>query len=375
MAGLYLHIPFCKVKCHYCDFHFSVKHNNKIEMIDAMCLEIERQNAYLSGEQVETIYFGGGTPSLLTFNDFSQLLSVVNTNFEVVSNVEVTVECNPDDITAQKLTEFKTLGINRLSIGIQSFDSEQLAFLNRAHNADEALNAIKMAKEAGFTNITIDLIYGLPNTDLQYWQRQVETAIVLNVSHISSYCLTFETQTVFGNWLKKGKIQPLADEQSLDQFKLLTSALQSAGYEHYEISNFAKNGVISKHNSSYWLAKKYLGIGPSAHSFNGVSRQWNIANNIKYIQHINNNVVHYELELLTDLDRFNEYILTRLRTKWGIDLKEIKREFPDMTEQIMPKLKAFIASGTLTKANDVITLSQKGKFIADYITGELFLVD
>lgn len=374
MAGIYIHIPFCKIKCHYCDFHFSTQHQNKNRVLDAMCREIVLRKNYLNSENIQTIYFGGGTPSLLTFEDFNQIMTTINLHYNLADDFEFTVECNPDDITPTKLGEFKTLGVNRLSIGIQSFDGQQLKALNRAHTDSEAKMAVQLAQSAGFQNITIDLIYGLPDTDEAYWQKQVDTAIKLNVPHISSYCLTFEPQTVFGNWLKKGQIKALADEANLAQFRILTQKLLAAGYDHYEISNFAKPGAISKHNSSYWLGEKYLGIGPSAHSFDGKTRQWNVANNVKYTKAVNEDISFYEVEELSHKDHFNEHILTRLRTHWGVDIVDLKTSFPDQFLKIQDIINKFLTEGLLIKKGSVILLSDEGKFIADHVTSELFIV-
>ncbi len=374
MAGIYIHIPFCKVKCHYCDFHFSTQLNNVDTVIEAMCKEITERKHYLNHQNIKTIYLGGGTPSILSFNHLEKLIDEVKKHYDLVPDYEFTIECNPDDITLEKLNEFKQLGINRLSIGIQSFDEDQLKSLNRAHNAKEARQAVELAIATGFDNITIDLIYGLPDTDENYWRKQIEQAIDLGISHISSYCLTFEEKTVFGNWLKKGKIKALPDETSLNQFKQLCQSLEQAGYEHYEISNFALPGFVSKHNSSYWLGASYIGIGPSAHSFNGKSRQWNMANNAIYSKNINSNVTYYEVEVLTENDRFNEYIMTRIRTKWGIELDYLKTHFPQQINQVIDQIKLFIETGKLQANADSITLTKSGKFLSDHITEKLFIV-
>ena len=373
MAGIYIHIPFCKVKCNYCDFYFSTNHSYLPKLVDAICLELIDKRSYSNNETIKTVYFGGGTPSVLPKIELKKILDCVNSNYNISKDAEVSFECNPDDMNTEKLKDLKELGINRLSIGIQSFDNEQLVFMNRAHNSNEALNCVQLAQNQGFDNITIDLIYGLPNTDSNYWLEQVQQALSLKVNHISAYCLTIEEKTVFGNLAKKGKLNPLADEKSLNQFKMLQSELKQAGYEHYEISNFAKNDCISKHNSAYWLGEKYIGIGPSAHSFNGESRQWNVANNIKYINAIKNKTTYFEQEELSQTDKFNEYILTRLRTKWGVvleDLFKINNAHKNKTEVC---INTFVNNGDLIIKDGIVLLTNQGKFIADHISAELFI--
>lgn len=373
MAGIYIHIPFCKVKCNYCDFHFSTNQKYLSKMTQAICTELADRKGYLDNEAIKTIYFGGGTPSILPDNDLKSIVDTIKSNYQLEQNLEFTFEANPDDLSEQKLIELKRVGINRLSIGIQSFDNDQLVFMNRAHNAEEANNCVQLAQKHGFDNITIDLIYGLPNTDEVYWKSQVSKAINLGVNHISAYCLTIEDKTVFGNWHKKGKLNPLGDEAGLKQFKILQSELKKAGYEHYEISNFSKDGNISQHNSAYWLGEKYLGIGPSAHSFNGNFRQWNVANNIRYIRALEDKSTYFEYEKLTQTDKFNEYILTRLRTKWGIHLDELFLISDVNKREIDTKISQFISNGDLQELDKVVTLTQQGKFIADYISSELFI--
>jgi oxygen-independent coproporphyrinogen-3 oxidase len=373
MAGIYIHIPFCKKKCNYCDFYFSTNYSYLPKLVNALCTELEEKKNYCDQEIVNTVYFGGGTPSVLPKNELKKILDSLTHNYNINENAEVTFECNPDDITSEKLKDLKELGINRLSIGIQSFDNEQLVFMNRAHNANEALNCVKLAQTEGFDNITVDLIYGLPDTKEVYWSKQVKKALDLNVNHISAYCLTIEEKTVFGNLAKKGKLVPLADEKSLAQFKMLQSELKTAGFEHYEISNFAKNNCISKHNSAYWLGEKYIGIGPSAHSFNGVSRQWNVANNIKYIIALKEKTTYSEVEELSQADKFNEYILTRLRTKWGVVINDLFEIDGSEKIRIEKTINRFIMNGDLIINEGVLLLTDQGKFIADHISAELFI--
>jgi len=342
-------------------------------MVDSICLELNQKKEYLVKEPIKTIYFGGGTPSIIRTELLREIVDAIYSNFEIVENVEFTFECNPDDLNSKKLEDLRGLGVNRLSIGIQSFEDEQLEFMNRAHNSNEASNCVKLAQDNGFSNITIDLIYGLPNTSVDYWEKQIEKAIKLKVNHISAYCLTIEEKTVFGNWYKTGKLKLVEDEYSLNQFKILQSELKKNGFEHYEISNFSKNGFISNHNSAYWLGEKYIGIGPSAHSFNGDSRQWNVANNVKYINGFKNNINTFELEELSSIDKFNEYILTRLRTKWGVNLEELFLINSTRKEQTLKKIEQFISNDDLQLSDNTIYITQQGKFIVDYISSELFI--
>jgi oxygen-independent coproporphyrinogen-3 oxidase len=373
MAGIYVHIPFCKVKCNYCDFHFSTNQKLTKKVVDSICEELVQKKDYLGGENIKTIYFGGGTPSIIKTELLQQIVTTISSTFEIVDDVEFTFECNPDDLSREKLIDLKNLGVNRLSIGIQSFENEQLVFMNRAHNSEEALNCVQLAQDNGFSNITIDLIYGIPNAPLGYWEKQIQKALALNVNHISAYCLTIEEKTVFGNWYKTGKLKLIEDEHSLSQFKILQSELNKNGYEHYEISNFSRNGFISNHNSAYWLGENYIGIGPSAHSFNGTSRQWNVANNIKYINGFRNNTTTFEIEELSNSDRFNEYILTRLRTKWGVNLEELFLIEGTYKVQTLKMIDKFIKNDDLKLINNIVYITQQGKFIVDHISSELFI--
>ena len=342
-------------------------------MVEAICKELDQKKNYLDLEKINTIYFGGGTPSILDTQLLKKIVSSIYLNYDVISEVEFTFECNPDDLNERKLKDLKVIGVNRLSIGIQSFENEQLQFMNRAHNSNEALNCVQLAQSFGFSNITIDLIYGLPNTSHDYWQKQIKKALDLNVNHISAYCLTIEDKTVFGNWHKKGKLKLVDDEYSLQQFKMLQIELEKNGFDHYEISNFSKNGFISKHNSAYWLGEKYIGIGPSAHSFNGKKRQWNVSNNIKYINGLKNNSSYFEEEHLSDSDKFNEYILTRLRTKWGVNLDELFLIDDNYKLHVLSEIDKFIKNKDLLMVDNTIYITQKGKFIVDYISSELFI--
>lgn len=372
MAGIYVHVPFCKVKCHYCDFHFSVQLKNRAVLIEAICNELVIRKSYIGDENVKTIYFGGGTPSVIELELLQDILKSIEKNYSVDPDCEITLECNPDDLDKEKLEGLYALGVNRLSIGIQSFNNDVLQFMNRAHTSIQATASVKMAKACGFDNITIDLIYGVPGTTMEIWKNQLDQMMALGVPHLSAYCLTIEENTVFGKWQKNGKLKPYEDQESLMQFQYLMDYMRSHGYEQYEISNFAKPAFISKHNSAYWLGVKYLGVGPSAHSFNGARRSWNVANNPKYIQLIKKQEVFNEEETLSKTDQFNEYILTRLRTKWGIDLTDLAEISDEMLSETMPVLKSYIADGYLEKNGNVYTLTNQGKYIADGISADLF---
>ncbi len=375
MAGIYLHIPFCKQACHYCDFHFSTNQQQKTTMVRAMVQEISIQKNYLGDDPVSTIYLGGGTPSLLTGDELQTLLSAVHENFEVTALPEITLEANPDDLTAAKLKLFKACGINRLSIGIQSFHNPHLHFLNRAHNADEARQCVKIAQEEGFDNISIDLIYAIPAEDHRLWQQDLQTAMQLHPQHISSYCLTIEEKTVFGQWLKKGRFREAEEDFAAEQFEILLHTLQAHGYEQYEISNFSLPGYHSRHNSNYWKKEKYLGIGPSAHSYDQVSRQYNVAHNVRYLKALAENRLAYEKEWLQPQDQINEYILTGLRTKWGCDLMKIKTELQyDLYAHNAPYIEDLIARGLATLQDQHLILTPQGKLLADRIASDLFAV-
>lgn len=372
MAGIYVHVPFCKVKCHYCDFHFSVQLKNRAALIASICNELVIRQNYIGDEPVRTIYFGGGTPSVIEIELLNEILQTIRLNYTIDPDCEITLECNPDDLEEEKLIALHKFGVNRLSIGIQSFNNNVLEFMNRAHNSTQATNSVIMAKACGFDNITIDLIYGVPGTTMETWKNQLDLMLELGVPHLSAYCLTIEENTVFGNWQKKGKLKPYEDQESLKQFQYLIYFMEKNGYEQYEISNFARPSFISKHNSAYWLGEKYLGVGPSAHSFNGAKRSWNVANNPKYIQLIKKEEAFNEEETLSLKDQFNEYILTRLRTKWGIALADLTEISAEMLADSMPVLMDNIAEGNLVKNGDVYTLTNQGKYIADGISADLF---
>ena len=374
MAGIYIHIPFCKQACHYCDFHFSTSLKYKDQMVDAICKEIlNRKDEHQ--EIIETIYFGGGTPSLLTSTQIQKILQTVYTNYSVVENPEVTLEANPDDLSEKKILELSKTQINRLSIGIQSIFEEDLKMMNRAHNATESIKCLELAKKY-FQNISVDLIYGIPNMTLQQWEQNIDFMLNLNIPHISCYALTVEAKTALEKLIATGKIPNTDEAQAHAHFLFLIDKLQKAGYDHYEMSNFGKPGFESKNNTAYWLGKKYLGIGPSAHSFNGKERSWNIANNIIYIKNIENNLPTAETESLTLTDRYNEYIMTGLRTKWGVNLEYIETEFgKTFVEYVIKEAQPFLKKNHLSLNNSILTTTNEGKFFGDGISSNLFKVD
>ncbi|MCZ8215209.1 MAG: radical SAM family heme chaperone HemW, partial [Cyclobacteriaceae bacterium] len=368
MAGVYIHIPFCRQACHYCDFHFSTNQALKADMVEAILLEMALQKDYLAGESIDTIYFGGGTPSLLTAEEIQKLLSTLHQYFNINPDAEITLEANPDDLDFSTLAALRSLGINRLSIGIQTFHRAHLQFLNRVHSEEQAKACVLEARKAGFNNISIDLIYALTNETDAEWQEDIRQALRLQPEHISSYSLTIEPKTVFGKWAKTGKLQLTADDTAARHLEILVEQLEASGYEHYEVSNFAQAGFQSKHNSSYWRGKKYLGIGPSAHSYNEASRQYNVTNNHAYLRAIKNGEVPFEKEILTRADKVNEYILTTLRTSWGCDSDYLKNELDyDLLRDQSVYLQDIIKSEYAQLNNTVLLLTKKGKLLADKI--------
>lgn len=375
MAGLYLHIPFCKQACYYCDFHFSTNQEKKAEMIKAFAQEIELQKDYLNGESINTIYFGGGTPSLLSPEELRLLMDAIRKYFSVSPSSEVTLEANPDDLTKEKLLQLKELGINRLSIGIQSYDDAVLQFLNRAHDSVAAENCVGMAHEAGFNNISIDLIYAIPNQNHQAWTKNIERALALKPNHISSYSLTIEEKTAFGRWAASGKLTVMDDEFAATQLIMLVDKLEENGFEQYEVSNFALPNFQSQHNSSYWKQQKYLGIGPSAHSYNGVSRQFNINNNHLYLKSIEKNSIPATLEVLTQAEMINDYLLTTLRTSWGANLRTLEENFNyNLMAEHELYIKSLTAKGLAQIENGKLILTKAGKLFADKIASDLFVI-
>jgi oxygen-independent coproporphyrinogen-3 oxidase len=374
MSGIYVHIPFCKQACHYCDFYFSTSLKNKEALVKSILTEIDTRINYLTNKNIETIYFGGGTPSLLSEKETFQIIEKIYKLYNVSKDAEITLECNPDDLSDEKLKELKRLEINRLSIGLQSFNEEELIWMNRAHTAKESESSVKRAQDRGFENITIDLIYGSKFSNLANWKKTLDKAIALQIPHISSYNLTIEEKTKLGHDFKIKKEVAIDDEKSSELFLEMIDRLEKNNFIHYEISNFGKEGFFSKHNSNYWKGEHYLGLGPSAHSFDGKSRQWNVSNNNLYIKYIDERSnTYFEKEILTETERFNEYILTSLRTIWGIDLNYLKTNFnSDFVINFSLQIQEYISQETVIVKDNAYTLTEKGKLLADKIASELF---
>lgn len=387
MAGIYIHIPFCKQKCSYCDFHFSTNLTHRKTVINAICKEIElKKNKLSNNEKIATIYFGGGTPSLLVEEELAQILDVIYKNYRLEEKIEFTLECNPDDIDVAKLQYFKKNGVNRLSIGVQSFFDDDLKFFNRAHNQQQAEKSILLSQDIGIDNITIDLIYNSPLLTLKKWEQNLDKFIALNVPHLSAYTLTVEPKTALHHLVKTNQTALPTDEQAIEQFKLLMDKIKQAGLIHYEISNFGKEGYFSQHNSNYWKGENYLGVGPSAHSYLNASplergergvykRSWNVANNTTYTKAINQNLPYFEEECIDEITAYNEYILTHLRTIWGVDITYIKNTFsPEIYNYFLAALTNYKNSKLITISENKLTLTPEGIFLADKITSDLFFV-
>jgi oxygen-independent coproporphyrinogen-3 oxidase len=373
MAGIYIHIPFCKQACHYCNFHFSTSLKLQNDFLDALLKEMVLRRNYVGDEVVETIYFGGGTPSLLRERELSLIMESVFRHFNVAATAEVTFEANPDDISADNLRTWKKNGINRLSIGVQSFFEEDLLWMNRAHTAADADAAIRLAQDADITNMSIDLIYGTPGLSDVKWQANMQRATALAIPHLSCYALTVEPGTALDAMTRKKKVQAVSNDDQARQFLLMTDFLQANGYEHYEISNLALPGRRSAHNSSYWSGAKYLGLGPSAHSFNGGSRQWNVSNNALYIQSLKNDAIPFEIETLSEIQQFNEYIMTALRKIEGVDANYLEKNFGEKyVHELMNSSKKFIDKNWVGSASGKLVLTREGKLFADHIASELF---
>ena len=379
MSGIYIHIPFCKQACHYCDFHFSTSMKKKEEMVLALAKELQMRKNELQQETefstIETIYFGGGTPSVLNVVDVQLLIDTVRQNYPVSQNPEITLEANPDDLSEENLKAFASIGINRLSIGIQSFFEEDLKLMHRAHDATQAKICLELATKY-FDNISLDLIYGIPGMTNERWQQNIETALSFGIPHISSYALTVEPKTALNKLIQTGKVAAPKDEVAQEHFMILVETLEANEFLHYELSNFGKENYFSRNNSAYWLGKKYLGIGPSAHSYNGVSRSWNISNNSLYLKAIQNNELPCEAEILTLEDRYNEYIMTGLRTIWGVSLVRIEQEFgTDYLNYLEQQSHKFISDGLLVITEGILKPTLKGKFLTDGIASDLFYLN
>jgi oxygen-independent coproporphyrinogen-3 oxidase len=382
MSGIYIHIPFCKQACNYCDFHFSTSMKKKEDMVLAIAKEIAmRKNEFKlldsagSDSQIETIYFGGGTPSVLTNDEINFLISEVYKNYNVVENPEITLEANPDDLSAERIFELSKSSINRLSIGIQSFFEDDLKMMNRAHNSVEAKKCLEEATKY-FDNISLDLIYGVPGMSNEKWKHNIETALSFGIPHISSYALTVEPKTALSKLIQTGKVAKPNDEVASAHFMILLETLEANGFIHYELSNFGKENYFSKNNSAYWLGKKYIGVGPSAHSYDGVSRSWNISNNSLYLKSIQGNQLPNEVEVLSVSDRYNEYIMTGLRTIWGVSLDRIEKEFgTDYLVYLKKQAEKFLNDELVYIENNILRPTAKGKFLTDGIASDLFYLN
>ncbi len=383
--SIYIHIPYCKQVCYYCDFHFRVAMKDKTAMFAAMKKEIALRKDYLresdSGNEkipVETLYFGGGTPSVLTIDDLAGLLDAVTQYYTLVPDAEITLEANPDDLSDEYLEGLYHLGFNRLSIGIQSFFDDDLKWMNRRHNGHEAVRSVEAARRKGFHNINIDLIYGLPSMTPERWQENLVRTFALEVPHLSAYHLTIEPKTVFGRRQMKGETFAVKEDESVRQFEILLDATEKAGYEHYEISNFAKPGFYSRHNTAYWRQQRYIGIGPAAHSYDGLSRQWNVGNNSQYIRDLEecnawSSPMWFEREQLSPSEKYNDYILVSLRTSWGADTRYIQVHFGrNFLAVFLLRSEPYIQSGHIEDRSGIFVLTRKGKLIADRIASDLF---
>ena len=375
MSGIYIHIPFCKQACHYCDFHFSTSMKKKDDMVLAIAKEIQMRKNESENEIIETIYFGGGTPSVLTLAEINFLIAAVYANYAVAENPEITLEANPDDLSSERIIEWSKSKINRLSIGIQSFFEEDLQLMNRAHNSVEAEKCLEEATQY-FDNISLDLIYGIPGMSNEKWKQNIETALRFGIPHISSYALTVEPKTALNKLIQTGKVAKPNDEVAQEHFAVLVATLEANDFIHYELSNFGKENYFSKNNSAYWLGKKYIGVGPSAHCYNGFSRSWNVSNNSIYLKSIRENIVPHEMEILSITDRYNEYVMTGLRTIWGVSLERIGTEFGgEYLNHLNKQTRKFLNDGLLCIENGILKTTPKGKFLTDGIASDLFFLN
>lgn len=375
MSGIYIHIPFCKQACHYCDFHFSTSMKKKEEMVLAIAKEIRMRKNEFENEVVETIYFGGGTPSVLHISEIRFLIDEVLAHYKVSENPEITLEANPDDLSKEQIIELSKTPINRLSIGIQSFFEDDLKMMNRAHNLAEAKECLEFATQY-FDNISLDLIYGIPGMSNEMWKQNIETALSFGIPHISSYALTVEPKTALNKLIQTGKIAKPNDESAQEHFTILVETLEANDFIHYELSNFGKENYFSKNNSAYWLGKKYIGIGPSAHSYDGISRSWNVSNNSLYLKSIQEDKLPSEIEILSISDLYNEYIMTGLRTIWGVSLDRIESEFGnEYLNYLHKQAQKFINDGLLSTDNNILKPTSKGKFLTDGIASDLFYLN
>ena len=375
MAGIYIHIPFCRLKCYYCDFYKTVNTSLTDKFIKALEKEIIQRKNYLDNEKVETIYFGGGTPSVLTKTELTGIVDFLKLNFNISPTAEITFEANPDDLSAEYLQEIYQAGVRRLSIGIQSLQNEFLKKMNRRHDARQAVEAVINATNTGFNDISVDLIYGLPGLTSAQWKADLEKVFQLSVQHLSAYHLTYHKGTPFYTWLKKGTLKALNEEESILQFQLLIKMANENSFEQYEISNFARDQKYSKHNSSYWTGVKYLGLGPSAHSFNGISRSWNVSHIESYIKAVEAGVSYSETEILTENNKYNEFVLTRIRTKWGVSADETKTVFgTEKAEWFQKNIEKYVMTGLVKEQSGIFTLTEKGMFVSDDIMANLMFI-
>ena len=374
MAGIYIHIPFCKQACHYCDFHFSTNTRLQAPMLQAIVQELLLRKDYLGNAQVQSIYLGGGTPSLLEASPLEDLLKRVNQHFSLQESVEVTLEANPDDITLAKLQAWKALGINRLSIGVQSFQDSLLRYLNRVHDSQSAMASVDLAQKAGFDNLSVDLIYAIPGASQTMWKADLAMALQLQPTHLAAYCLTIEKNTVFGRWHERGRLKLVNEEVAAQQFETLVEVMLTHHYEHYEVSNFSLHGCYAQHNTNYWKQGPYLGLGPGAHSYDGATRQHNVAHNQCYIGSLQQGIVPGTVEVLTPKDHINEYVMTRLRTQWGCDMAWLKGEHGYDLEQSKRTYLEQLIDHKLAVINDQkLLLTRQGKLLADKIATDLFV--
>lgn len=376
MAGIYIHVPFCKTRCVYCDFFTRTDQKLKNPYVKALCNELQLRANYIGSEVIDTIYFGGGTPSQLHYQDLETILKAIRQQFEVNPQAEITLEANPDDLSAKFVSELLSIGFNRLSMGVQSFDNDFLKFLNRRHSAEKAIEAVKTAQEGGFNNISIDLMYGLPQQNISIWEKTLNTAIELNVEHISSYHLIYEEGTKLYRLLNKGEVKSVDEELSLDMFSLMIDKLKEAGFAHYEISNFAKNGRFSQHNTSYWQDVKYLGLGPAAHSYNRENRSWNVSSIPLYIEGVKSGTPNLEIETLDDKTRYNDFVLTGMRTMWGVNKSKLKNLFNEkMLSYFEQNIQKHLNSETVILSDGTYRLTKNGIFISDSIMSDLMYID
>lgn len=375
MSGIYIHIPFCKKACFYCDFHFTVSFKIKEKIITAICQELTtRKDFFDPKETINSIYFGGGTPSVLSIKEIDEILGAVYSHYNVEKNAEITFECNPDDLTQDYLRELKFVGINRLSIGVQSFNDEHLKWMNRSHDASQSKKSIEYAAEAGFNNITLDLIYGLPQLSNKEWSANLNEALSLPINHLSAYSLTMEENTPYIKLVNQGKYKKPSDGISSNHYQILVQQTTDLGWEHYEVSSFCKPGNYSKHNSSYWSGNKYIGVGPSAHSYDGNSRHWNVSNNKSYLECISTKKRYFESEELTVSNQVNEYLLTGLRTKWGVDVELLSNKYDYNIMSLFEKdIKYWISLNWMEMKDSNMKLTNKGMLFADHISSILFL--